>query len=177
MATQVRERLGSDVFRLPVERIREGYYSDAYFKHAKVLLEAQGRHPHVVMQVFQKRRAVLGGVDEAIAVLRECSGRATDGDWVPGWDDVEVRALHEGDAIAPYETVMTIEGDYTAFAHLETVYLGCMARRTLIMRNVTEVVEAAHGKPIWYFPARHDHWLVHTGDGWAAAAWARCRTR
>ena len=24
------------------------------------------------------------------------------------------------------------------------------------------------GKPILYFPARHDHWLVQTGDGWAA---------
>ena len=38
---------------------------------------------------------------------------------------------------------MTIEGDYSLFAHLETVYLGCMARRTLVMRNVREVVEAA----------------------------------
>ena len=38
---------------------------------------------------------------------------------------------------------MTIEGDYSLFAHLETVYLGCMARRTLIMRNVRDVVEAA----------------------------------
>ena len=63
---------------------------------------------------------------------------------------------------------MTIEGDYSLFAHLETVYLGCLARRTLIMRNVREVVEAAHGKPILFFPARHDHWLVQTGDGWAA---------
>ena len=36
------------------------------------------------------------------------------------------------------------------------------------MRNVAEVVEAAHGKPILFFPARHDHWLVQTGDGWAA---------
>ena len=63
---------------------------------------------------------------------------------------------------------MTIEGDYSLFAHLETVYLGCLARRTLIMRNVREVVEAARGKPILYFPARHDHWLVQTGDGWAA---------
>ena len=30
------------------------------------------------------------------------------------------------------------------------------------------MVEAAHGKPILFFPARHDHWLVQTGDGWAA---------
>ena len=63
---------------------------------------------------------------------------------------------------------MTIEGDYSLFAHLETVYLGCLARRSLIMRNVREVVEAARGKPILFFPARHDHWLVQTGDGWAA---------
>jgi nicotinate phosphoribosyltransferase len=63
---------------------------------------------------------------------------------------------------------MTIEGDYALFAHLETVYLGSLARRTLIMRNVHEVVEAARGKQIFYFPARHDHWLVQTGDGWAA---------
>jgi nicotinate phosphoribosyltransferase len=169
MATEVRERLGADVFRLPVERIRDGYYSDAYFNHAKRLLEEQGRHPHVVMQVFQKERSVLGGVDEAIAVLRECSGRrAPDGNWILGWDELEVRALHEGEEVAPYETVMTIAGDYSLFAHLETVYLGTMARRSLIMRNVVEVVAAANGKPIWYFPARHDHWLVQTGDGYAA---------
>jgi nicotinate phosphoribosyltransferase len=36
------------------------------------------------------------------------------------------------------------------------------------MRNVAEVVEAARGKQILYFPARHDHWLVQTGDGWSA---------
>ena len=92
---------------------------------------------------------------------------------MPGWDALEVRALYEGDAIAPWETVMTIEGDYALFAHLETVYLGCLARRTLVMRNVREVVEAAAGKPILFFPARHDHWLVQTGDGWAAHVAAR----
>ena len=85
-----------------------------------------------------------------------------------GWDELEVRALREGDRIAPRETVLTIEGDYSLFAHLETVYLGCLARRSLVMRNVSEVVAAANGKQIFYFPARHDHWLVQTGDGWSA---------
>jgi nicotinate phosphoribosyltransferase len=33
---------------------------------------------------------------------------------------------------------------------------------------VRNVVDAARGKPILFFPARHDHWLVQTGDGWAA---------
>src|SRR3954447_14373701 len=167
--TPTRERLSPEVFRLPVEKIREGYYSDAYFNYTKELLELEGRHPRVVMQVFQKHRSILGGVDEAIAILKQCSGRpGPDREWHDGWPDLEVEALHEGDEIAPYETVMAIAGDYALFAHLETVYLGCMARRSLIMRNVREVVDAANGKPIFYSPARHDHWLVQTGDGWAA---------
>jgi nicotinate phosphoribosyltransferase len=162
-------RLAPEVFRLPVEKIRDGWYSDAYFNFTKELLEAEGRHASVTMQVFQKHHALLGGVDEAIAVLKQCSGRRlADGSWETGWGELEVRALHEGEEIAPYETVMTIEGDYALFAHLETVYLGCMARRTLIMRNVREVVQAAAGKRILFFPARHDHWMVQTGDGWAA---------
>jgi nicotinate phosphoribosyltransferase len=165
----VRERLDPDTFRLPVERMRDGYYSDAYFVSTKELLEDDGRHPQVLVQVFQKRDSLLGGIDEAVAILKLCSGRrAGDGSWIPGWDGLEVKALYEGDPIAPREAVMTIAGDYTLFAHLETVYLGTLARRSLIMRNVREVVEAARGKQIFYFPARHDHWLVQTGDGWAA---------
>jgi nicotinate phosphoribosyltransferase len=163
-----RERLDPDVFRLPVDRIREGYYTDAYFNLTKELLEANERHPRVLMQVFQKRHSVLGGIDEAVAVLKLCAGRRVGAEWQPGWDDLTVHALHEGDEISPYESVMHIEGDYSLFAHLETVYLGSLARRTLIMSNVRDVVDAARGKPILYFPARHDHWLVQTGDGWAA---------
>jgi len=169
MGVTERERLAPSTFRLPLEKIRDGYYSDAYFNHTKALLEAEDHHPHVVMQVFQRKESVLGGVDEAVAVLKQASGRrGPDRRWVNGFKELEVRALHEGDELTPWETVMTIEGDYSLFAHLETVYLGCMARRTLIMRNVHEVVAAAGGKPILYFPARHDHWLVQTGDGWAA---------
>ena len=112
---------------------------------------------------------MLGGIDEAIAILKLCAGLPRrDGGWKSGWDELEVHALHEGDEIEPFETVMTIEGDYALFAHLETVYLGSLARRSLVMRNVREVVDAANGKPILFMPARHDHWLVQTGDGWAA---------
>src|ERR671928_1020289 len=102
MATEVgrRTRLDPGVFRLPVERIREGYYSDAYFNFTKQLLEERGRHPHVTMQVFQKHDSVLGGIDEAIAVLKQCSGRRERGGWTPGWGELEVEALHEGDRIA-----------------------------------------------------------------------------
>ena len=168
MSTRVSARLDPEIFRLPVDRIRSGYYSDAYFVYTKELLAAEGEHPHVTVQVFEKEDSLLGGIDEAIAVLKTCAGHDQDGEWVPGWDQLVVHALHEGDEIAPRETVMTIEGDYTLFAHLETVYLGVLARRSLVMRNVHEVVEAARGKQIFYFPARHDHWLVQTGDGYSA---------
>src|SRR4029450_4109103 len=141
--TPLRERLSPDVFRLPVEKIRDGYYSDAYFNHSKTLLEEDGPHPRVLMQAFQKHDSVLGGVDEAIAVLKECSGRlGPGGEWIPGWDELDVHALYEGDAIAPHETVMTIEGDYSLFVHLETVDRGSRAARSLIMRNVAERVRA-----------------------------------
>ena len=64
--------------------------------------------------------------------------------------------------------MLTIEGDYTTFAHLETVYLGVLARRTLITTNAVHVLEAANGKPVIFMPARHDHHRVQTGDGYAA---------
>ena len=162
MATRTREkkeRLPPEIFDLPVEKMREGYYTDAYFNHTRAVLLADERHPRVVMQVFQRKQSMLGGMDEAIAILKLCSD---------DWDELTVHALYDGDAIEPWETVMTIEGDYTLFAHLETVYLGVLARRTLISTNVSTVLQAAKGKPIIFMPARHDHHRIQTGDGYAA---------
>jgi nicotinate phosphoribosyltransferase len=153
------KRLPPETFDLPVEKMREGYYTDAYFNHARATLLHGGRRPRVVMQVFQKRHSYLGGIDEAIAVLKLCSHDS---------DALTVHALRDGDQIEPWETVMTIEGDYTLFAHLETVYLGVLARRTLVTTNVVHVLRAANGKPVIFMPARHDHWRVQTGDGYAA---------
>jgi nicotinate phosphoribosyltransferase len=156
---RTRDRLPPEIFDLPVEKMREGYYADAYFNHARATLLQDDRRPRVVMQVFQKKSAWLGGMDEAIAILKLCSY---------DWDELTVHALHDGDRIEPWETVMTIEGDYTLFAHLETAYLGVLSRRTLITSNVVGVLEAANGKPLIFMPARHDHHRVQTGDGYAA---------
>jgi nicotinate phosphoribosyltransferase len=156
---RTRERLSPEVFDLPVEKMRAGYYTDAYFNHARAALLQDGRHPRVVMQVFQKKHSYVGGMDEAIAILKLCSH---------DWDALTVHALYDGDELRPWETVMTIEGDYTLFAHLETLYLGVLARRTLITTNTVSVLRAANGKPIIFMPARHDHHRVQTGDGYAA---------
>ena len=154
-----RPRLDPSILNLPVEKMRAGYYSDKYFVRARDVLRADGHHPRVTMQVFGKMHAFLGGVDEAIAILKLC---ALD------WKDLEVHALYDGDEVEPWETVMLITGPYDAFAHLETLYLGVLARRTRVGTNTRRVVEAAAPKQVMFFPARHDHWLVQTGDGYAA---------
>ena len=157
-----RERVAPEHFQLPVDRMREGYYSDKYFVRTRDVLLSAGRNPQVTLQVFQKHAAYLGGTDEAIAILKTCltSGYS--------WSDLEVAALRDGDLVEPRETVMIIKGPYAAFAHLETLYLGVLARRTRVATNTRLVVEAAWPKPVMFFPARFDHWLVQTGDGYAA---------
>jgi nicotinate phosphoribosyltransferase len=166
---EYQSRLESGVFELPVEKMRMGYYSDQYFNRAKEILEKDSHSPTVLMQVFQKNNAVLCGIDEAIAILRECTGYFDEnGQWVNCWDKLEVEALYDGDSIKPFDTVMTISGNYSLFAHLETVYLGVLARRTKVATNTRTVVDAANGKPVLFFPARFDHHLVQTGDGYAA---------
>jgi nicotinate phosphoribosyltransferase len=154
-----RPRLDPHIFNLPVEKMRSGYYSDKYFVRAREVLLADGYRPRVTMQVFGKQHAFLGGVDEAIAILKLCAIE---------WPELEVLALYDGDEVEPWETVMLITGPYDAFAHLETLYLGVLARRTRVGTNTRRVVEAAHPKQVMFFPARHDHWLVQTGDGYAA---------
>ncbi|MCL4865488.1 MAG: nicotinate phosphoribosyltransferase [Gemmatimonadales bacterium] len=154
-----RPRLDPEIFNLPVDKMRSGYYSDKYFVRARETLVADGYRPRVTMQVFGKQHAYLGGIDEAVAILKLCALE---------WDELEVSALHEGDEVEPWETVMHIEGPYDAFAHLETLYLGVLARRTRVGTNTRRVVEAAGTKEVMFFPARHDHWMVQTGDGYSA---------
>lgn len=162
-------RLRPEIFNLPVEKMRDGYYSDTYFNRARQIMERDGHHQAVRMQVFQRGNSVLCGIDEAIAILKLCAGRSLPGgSWEDGWDGLRVKALRDGDAIEPYETVLSIEGDYTLFAHLETPYLGVLSRRTRIATNARRIVEAAGGKQVLFFPARFDHHLVQTGDGYAA---------
>jgi nicotinate phosphoribosyltransferase len=168
MLRSERHRLDPAIFNLPVEKMRDGYYSDTYFNRAREILERDNYHPRVRMQVFQRSASVLCGIDEAIAILKLCSGRHDGTRWREGWNQLNVHALYDGDRIAPFESVLTIEGDYDLIAHLETPYLGVLSRRTRIATNARAIVDAAGGKEVLFFPARFDHHLVQTGDGYAA---------
>lgn len=151
--------LEPSLFNIPVEEIKRGFYSDKYFFRTKEILEADGHHPWVTMQVFAKKEAVLCGVEEVLAILRLCADRP---------EELEVKTLRDGDIIHPWESVMHIEGDYATYAHLETLYLGVLARRTAVATSVRKVVEAGQGKQVLFFSGRFDHYLQQPGDGYAA---------
>ncbi len=115
----------------------------------------------------QARRArVLGGPAYLEAVRAQVD--TENGLWQPAGAALEVRALRDGDLVEPWEPVIELGGPYRLVAHLESVYLGALARRTLVATNVRQVVDAAHGKPVLFFADRYDHWATQGGDGYAA---------
>jgi nicotinate phosphoribosyltransferase len=105
---------------------------------------------------------------EAVRAQVEAEG-AFDRHWVPaGPGQLQVAALRDGDPVDAWEPVLEIVGPYRLVAHLESVYLGVLARRTLVASNVRRVVDAAGGKPVLFFADRFDHWATQGGDGYAA---------
>jgi nicotinate phosphoribosyltransferase len=105
---------------------------------------------------------------EAVRAQVEAEG-AFDRHWVPAAPgQLQVAALRDGDRVDAWEPVLEIIGPYRLVAHLESVYLGVLARRTLVASNVRRVVDAAGGKPVLFFADRFDHWATQGGDGYAA---------
>ena len=153
------KRLPVESFDFPVDKIKAGYYTDAYFLRSEEILNGDNHHPRVLMQIFPRANVVLCGVDETIAMLKKCSFNP---------DNLVIHALHDGDEVEEWETIMTIEGDYADFAHLETLYLGALARQSRIATNVRKVIKAANGKPVLFFPARYDIYQTQESDGYAA---------
>lgn len=118
------ERLRPETFKLDVERMRRGWYSDKYFLNIVGLLadmSAAGNgvpwssptsagaaarlsatdigDVHVEMQIFTRRPpyAVIVGVDKALAILRECTGYLdAEDNWISTYDQLEVEAVQDG---------------------------------------------------------------------------------
>jgi nicotinate phosphoribosyltransferase len=143
-------------------RMGDGWYADRYFVRTRLALLHAGLKPVVTMQVFAKEHGVVAGAFEVIRMLET---QLTSGYHLA---DLTVDTLIDGDVLEPWVPVMHITGPYDAFAHLETDYLGVLARRSLIASNVRRVIEAARGRPVVFMGARHDDWRVQTPDGYAA---------
>ncbi len=116
------KRLTNETFKLDVERMRRGWYSDKYFENINRMLTVlsadgytyNGRHndlPHgvspegivtgdieVEMQWFGRRlgTTVVVGVDKALAMLRHSTGYFEDEAFVDTSDRLEVWAVEDG---------------------------------------------------------------------------------
>ena len=157
----------SDLFQFD-DRMATGWFSDWYFPLTAETVAQSGNDPIARMQVFAKKDGVLAGVYEVIRLLQtQLTGNPVTGQ-AYSLLDFRIETLMDGDAVTPLEPVMHITGPYVAFAHLETIYLGMLARRTLVASNVRRVMHAANGKKVIAMGARHDDPRVQTADGWAA---------
>jgi nicotinate phosphoribosyltransferase len=154
-----RKRLDPASFNLPVDRVRRAVSSDRGAARVREVLLAAGPAPRATVQIGAERQCLIGGTDEVIALLKLS---------VEDWSAFAVHSLYDGDRADIGETVMTIEGPYDAFAPLEPLILGTLARRTRVSTNARAFVEAARPKMVMAFPARHDHWLLEAGDALAA---------
>ncbi|MFP6645060.1 MAG: nicotinate phosphoribosyltransferase [Candidatus Latescibacterota bacterium] len=131
----------------PTQATLQGDNADIYFLRARDILEAEGRDPDVVMEVFARRQAWLCGMCEVEELLRHA---------LAGTESV-VDRLPEGSSFAPMEPVLRISGRYRAFGRFETALLGTLASETGWATAARSCVDAAGGIPIVHFGARHVH--------------------
>jgi nicotinate phosphoribosyltransferase len=151
-----------EVYDLPYDKIRDGYYSAVYFNRGKHILTSDfspDGDVNVTMQVFQKDKSVVCGLDESIAILKCCAD---------DWDALTVYALRDGDYVTPWETVMTIEGPLKGFMQLESVYLGILRDQTTVATNMRSLVDVANGRPVIYLADRFNNFANQEGQGYAA---------
>ncbi len=128
----------------------------------------------VEMQFYTRRPfAVIAGVDKALTMLRYGAGTYRGGRFHPTWETLQVEAVQDG-AISGYDAdwqmvqpVIRVRGRYRDFALLETPMLGVLTRASRIATNVYEVLKAARGKPVMFYPARYDAHEVQAADGYA----------
>jgi|SRR3989338_5120359 len=141
---------------LPIEEMKDGLYTDKYFLRSRQILEAEGINPIVRYQVFARKEGTVKGVDESIDFIREMVG-----------DKAAVYALRNGQNYQSGEPLMKIEGRVQDLVELETVYLQIISAGLTgdinmdeVRENTKAIVDAAQGKPVIYFGARHYHWSL-----------------
>ena len=126
------------------EEILNGLTTDIYFIRTRDILDHMGLlNTPVVAEVFARKNGIFAGVEEVMTLLK---GK-----------DVVVDALPEGTPFKPKDTLMRLTGPYGAFGMYETTLLGMLAASTGWATAARECVDAAKGKPVLCFGARHVH--------------------
>jgi nicotinate phosphoribosyltransferase len=151
---------------LAILHVGTGHYRDRvaaqrlferYLENERALYRVWSALPDVDWQGYEPVARRIFDTSRALAEL-----------WVPAWRELEVRSLFDGEIAGSREPVMDIDGDYAAYAHLETLYLGALTDGTKIASNTRNVVRAANGKPVIMFGARHQSHEAQAGAGYAA---------
>ncbi|MCY3735508.1 MAG: nicotinate phosphoribosyltransferase [Gemmatimonadaceae bacterium] len=125
-----------------------GQTADVYFLRSRQVLEAEGRDPAAVIEVFARRRALLCGMREVEALLSQA---------LAGAAAASVERLPEGRWFDPGEVVLRVSGPYRAFGLYETALLGALASETGWATAASACVAEAGGVPVVHFGARHVH--------------------
>lgn len=126
------------------EEIEKGATSDIYFVRARELLTHAGKeNTAVVAEIFCSRGGIMAGTEEAVNLLKRRK--------------VSVWAIPEGKEVESKEVVMRIHGPYDEFGMYETALLGILAQATGWATAARACKEAAGGKPVFCFGARHVH--------------------
>lgn len=179
-----KKRLNPRVFKIDSAKAAAGYYTDKYFENGRKILQILSESGYrkefggkqidigslvVEMQVFHRREpfAVVANTDFALSILAAWAGGFESGKFINTSDRLEVLSLSDGETAVPWQPVMKIRGIYRNFALLETLYLGVLSRGTRIATNTYNILKAANGKGILFFPARFDLPAVQESDGYA----------
>ncbi|HCR70595.1 MAG TPA: nicotinate phosphoribosyltransferase [Anaerolineae bacterium] len=126
------KRLTNETFKLDIERMRRGWYSDKYFENINRMLISlskdkyfyEGKYHNlpngispekiavgdieVEMQWFTRRmgKTTVVGVDKSLEMIRHCTGYFDDDKFIDTSDKLEVWAVHDG-------TTVKYDGDPT----------------------------------------------------------------
>lgn len=123
--------------------------SDIYFQRSRDTLAAVGLDAVVAIDFFTSRAGRTCGINQAVHLLKAVLEK-----------DDEVWAIPEGEPMAERETVMRVRAPYSRFGVYETALLGMLSSCSGWATAAREVVDAAGGKPVVSFGARHVHPLV-----------------
>jgi nicotinate phosphoribosyltransferase len=144
-STTSRGPLRSD-WPIPPEWLN-GDTADVYFLRTVDILKKEGINPVVTMEVFPRRDGLFCGIEQVKSLLRQV---------LPA-GNAEVWALDEGDTFSKKEVVLRITAPYQSFGVYETCYLGILAHCSGWATAARECVQAARGRPLFSFGARHVH--------------------
>lgn len=134
------------LFSATHEELLTGWTTDIYFLKTRDVLRSAGLlETPVVAEVFTRRDGVLAGVEEVLRLFRTFPRSPI------------VEALPEGASFAGKEVLMRITGTYESFGLYETVLLGMLASSTGWATAARECVDAAEGRNVLCFGARHVH--------------------